>query len=544
MEPAKANAPDAVAAAQSAAKNGQAVSPLDQALAEGLASMAENATKRIGEAAANSRQDAPLVAKAKQGMNEASAKAKSAESPDAAAMAGLRDSVGALARAASSGRLGNSTALNANISAVRAASISRAHRTTRSEAQYEEVTGQIAGRDRVQGERWTTSGAEGPASQAEAAAGDRPARVVGRPVAETQPALAHDRAYVPTFKTIVFATVPYFGSGFRIDGKLDKWDALPSLDLKTEHGHDRSRQVVKVAWSNAGLFVFCQITDPNRRIDKSESGNFWQSDSLELWIDAYNTKEKFRAKQIGQQFWVWPFGSASNPALTGGEAVVAVKKGAHRYVPFGPDRLERWAKQTPEGWVMEARIPSALITNADLAAGRIIGFNTYLNTMGGTDWYWSSGDTVATSMQPDTWGDLLLAGSDARIAVIAPGGGDGAKTVLPVGEPLRLRVNDDDMDLNPEARDKVTVSIRDGRGGRQNAVLEETGASSGVFEGAVSTALALDEPVPAVLSVFEGERVGITYIDQARANGAREATLSASVTFGSALMAAGQSARR
>lgn len=217
-----------------------------------------------------------------------------------------------------------------------------------------------------------------------------------------------------------------------------------------------------------------------------------------------------------------------------------MKQGAHRYVPFGPDRLERWAAQTPEGWVMEARIPSALITNADLAAGRIIGFNTYLNTMGGTDWYWSSGDNVTTSMQPDTLGDLLLAGSDARIEVIAPGGGDGAKTVLPVGEPLRLRVNDDDMDLNPKARDKVTVSISDRRGSRQNAVLEETGASSGVFEGAVSTALALDEPVPAVLCVFEGERVGITYIDQARANGARETILSTSITFGSVLMAMGR----
>jgi hypothetical protein len=87
------------------------------------------------------------------------------------------------------------------------------------------------------------------------------------------------------------------------------------------------------------------------------------------------------------------------------------------------------------------------------------------------------------------------------------------------------------------------VTLKDGHDGQQMAVLEETGLATGVFEGAITTALALDEAVPAVLGVYEGERVDILYVDQARANGAREAQISTSVTFGAAIMAMGGPAK-
>lgn len=542
-------------AAEGTAKPSPGDSLLDKALAEGLASMGANAAKRVSEVAANTSRDAALVDKASKGLSDASrtSEAKAASdataaakaAADSAAMAGLRDSVGALARSAGNGRLSTSTSLAANVNALRESSLARGRGrgTTRDEAAYAEVAGQIAGRTAVQGERWTRQGAHGAASQAAGPEGDRPARVVGRAVGEATPALANDQAYVPTFKTLAFATLPYCTTSFRIDGKLEKWDALPAIELRPEHGGDRSKQVMKLAWSNAGVFIYCRIADPNRRIDKAEPGNFWESDSVELWMDAFNSKEKYRTRHIGQQFWLWPAGSASDPALTGGEAVSQGKKSGFRNVGLRAEQLERWATQTAEGWVMEARIPPALINNADLAAGRILGFNVYVNTMGGTDWYWSAGDKVSTSLQPDTWGDLLLAGSDGAVEVLC-GDGDKARTVLAVGEPLRLRVSDSDMDLDPAARDKVMVTIKDARAGQQIAVLEETGGSTGVFEGAVTTALALDQPVPAVLSVFEGERVSIVYVDQARANGAREALLTTSVAFGSAVMGAGPTAKR
>ncbi len=544
--------PAASAGTEGAAKPSPGDSLLDKALAEGLASMGENATKRVGEVAANASRDAALVDKATRAMSDSTSKQSAgtpaadaaAQAADRAALSELRDSVGALARSAGNGRISSNPAFAANVSALREATLARGkgRGAVRDEAAYQEITGQIAGRDGVQGERWTRQGAHGAVAQATGPEGDRPARVVGSAVGEGKPALANDQAYVPTFKTLAFATLPYCTASFRIDGKLEKWDALPAIELKPEHGRDRSKQVMKLAWSNAGVFIYCRITDPNRRIDKAEPGNFWESDSLELWMDAFNSKEKYRTRHIGQQFWLWPAGSASDPTLTGGEAVSLGKKSGFRNVGLRAEQLERWATQTAEGWVLEARIPPALINNADLAAGRILGFNIYVNTMGGTDWYWSAGDKVSTSLQPDTWGDLLLAGSDGAVEVLC-GDGDRAKTVLAVGEPLRLRVGDSDMDLDPTARDKVMVTIK-AHGGQQIAVLEETGGSTGVFEGAVSTALALDQPVPAVLSVYEGERVSIVYTDQARANGAREALLSTSVVFGSAVMGTAPTAKR
>jgi len=410
----------------------------------------------------------------------------------------------------------------------------------RNEALYAEITGQIADRGTITGGQWTREGAEGQTSEAEAVVGDVPARVVGEAAADVKPELTNDQPFTPNFKSIAFTTVPYFNSTFRIDGNLAKWDAMPAIMLKPEYGNDPSPQVMKLAWSNNGLFMYCKVIDPDHQLAKAEPRDFWAADVLEVWVDAYNTKEKFRARHLGQQFWVWPMGSASDPTMTGGESIMAVKGGQYNFKGLHGDKLERWGAETADGWVLEVRFPPELINDADLSAGRILGFNAYVTTNRGTkvptNWYWSSGKEAATYAQPDTWGDVLLAGSDAKIEVLS-GHEDSAKRVLGVGEPLRLRVTDGDMDLNSRARDKVMVTLKDGHGGQQIAVLEETGESTGTFDGAVSTALALDEAVPAVLGVYEGERVEITYIDQARANGARQAQITTSVSFGAAVMA-------
>jgi len=543
---------DLSSAADSAAAPKLGESSLDKALAEGLAGISKNAAKRVSDVAADASKDNSMVEKASQGAKaKASASANadsssktsdSAGASDAAATAQLRDTVGALARGMGNGRLGSASNASMGISGLRQSALSRSNQggrgskaARRNESLYQEVTGQIAGREAVQGERWAQQGVDGATSLAADLTGDQPAKVVGEALADAKIALSNDKPYAPSFKTLAFTSVPYFSGGFSIDGNLNKWESLPAIELKAEHGSDPAKQILKLAWSNAGLFLYCKISDPNRQLDKAETANFWESDSVELWIDAYNTKEKFRAKHVGQQFWLWPAGSASDATIIGGE-VVTPSKGVYKYIPLRANQLERWATQTADGYVMEVRIPPNMIADADLAAGRILGFNAYVNTMGGTDWYWSAGDSVSTSVQPDTWGDLLLAGSDAKIEVLS-GREDQTKRVMMVGEPLRLRVTDGDMDLNPTTRDKVMVTLKGGRNGQQLAVLEETGDNTSIFEGAVTTALALDEPVPAVLGVYEGERVDVIYVDQARANGAREAQLSTTVSFGSAVMA-------
>jgi hypothetical protein len=115
----------------------------------------------------------------------------------------------------------------------------------------------------------------------------------------------------------------------------------------------------------------------------------------------------------------------------------------------------------------------------------------------------------------------------------------GRKTpqTIVVGEPLRLRVTDKDMSGSQGARGKVQVTVRARNGKPQTVILEETTPGGGVFEGAIRTALALDEDQPGTLDLFEGDIVDIVYNDQARANGARNAEVRIQARAGVAVLA-------
>ena len=50
------------------------------------------------------------------------------------------------------------------------------------------------------------------------------------------------------------------------------------------------------------------------------------------------------------------------------------------------------------------------------------------------------------------------------------------------------------------------------------------------------SALSLDEHTPGIVSVYEGESVTVTYIDQARANGARNVEIVSRIQAGPSVM--------
>jgi hypothetical protein len=128
--------------------------------------------------------------------------------------------------------------------------------------------------------------------------------------------------------------------------------------------------------------------------------------------------------------------------------------------------------------------------------------------------------------------DRVHAGSDGKLEIPKKLTGEGTAaesaetlTSFVIGQPLRLRVTDRDMNLNPRGRDKLSVTVRNARAENEVAILEETGVNTGIFEGAVRTGLSIGERVPATVSVYDGESITVTYVDQARANGARNADL-------------------
>ena len=509
-----------------------ATEALDKKLAAGKAQMLAKANGSMGQLAKE------------QSMDDHWAKVSVHDLRGDAAMAEARDHLSRMAEGMRSGRLGNMAAgTGSGLGSLHRQALSHGPHNGligsgyRDEAAYRAVSQQIADRGQVQGEAWKLTGASGEASQAVVNNGSIPARAVGRDNALAKAETGCTNPYAPNFKTLAFASIPCLPGNFAVDGKAEKWKDIPAITLKPEQPQPMS-QTVQIGWRSDGLFFRYNITDPDHRYTKNVSSLFWLADSVEVWVDCLNLKQKYRSHHIEQQFWVWPDGGKNSPAQTGGEAVQNVRNAPWIPREYQQGTLPRVTEKTPQGYIMEFQLPVALLNDADLAPGRIIGFNTCVNPyVEGYLWYWSAGGKASTYCQPDTWGDLLLAGSDAKLGLATrPEAKTAAPVILVAGQPLRLRVVDGDMNLSPLRRDKVMVTLKPEHGGQQIAVLEETSENSGIFEGAVSTALALDEDQPGLLSVYDGETVQVTYIDQARANGSRNVDVTLALKFGSSLV--------
>lgn len=517
-----------------AAKDAGAEQPsaLDQKLDAGKAKMTANAKGNLGQIAKDGSHDNAVV----QGAMGATGSAGDA------ALADMRDRISRLAEGMRKGRMGDMGAgAGAGIGSLRQRALGRmgsgqGASSHRNEAAYRELTKQIADRGLVQGASWERTGATGSTSRAESPADAGPAWAAGRDNRQAKMVTGSTEPYQPSFKSLAFTSVPCLPGTFVIDGQPGKWEGIPGVTLKPEKGNDPSVQTMQLGWRSDGLFCRFTVTDPDHKITKTTIGRFSVADVVEVWIDSLNSKEKYRARHAGQQFWIWPDGSNDDPGLAGGESVKATRNSGYRFHGIRLPELPRATVMTAQGYSMEFQLPAALIRDADLAPGRILGFNSYVTTMSGTDWYWSAGKQVETFGQPDTWGDILLAGSDAAISLAdRPAAQSAAPAVLIPGQPLKLSVADGDMNLSPLRRDKVMVTLKPTHGGQQIAVLEESGEATGVFTGSVTTALALDEDQPGTLSVYEGETVVVSYIDQARANGSRNVEVKLSLRFGSAL---------
>jgi hypothetical protein len=380
-------------------------------------------------------------------------------------------------------------------------------------------------------------GARGLGSRADAdEAIVRPAEII---VPSTQPVSSrqNDQPYKPAFKSWndAFATIPFLNHPIALDGDLSEWKDIPAIYLHPEHrlNADPSLHVadsipVKMAWDNHGLYFAVDMTVASGDVVKTNVAGFPNSDALEVFLDTMNNKETARARGAGQQFWFWPFGSIDDPSSPGGESIKERFSG-YDFVGYSPSQLQVSARRTAKGYTLVACLPTERVRDADLGPGKILGINLVVDSGPNIYYYWSASQREATYANPKTWGDVYLAGSDGKLEIPErltheDGPGDPKKTVNAVvlGQPLRLRVTDRDMNLNDKVQDKVSVTVRNPRtGDSEVAILTETGADTGVFEGSVRTGLDLGEKIPGVVSAYEGETLHVTYLDQARANGAR-----------------------
>ncbi len=284
------------------------------------------------------------------------------------------------------------------------------------------------------------------------------------------------------------------------------------------------------------------MKDADNVITKAEAGNFWEADAVEIWFDTLNTKDRHRVEGT-YQFWAWVAGSAKDPTQIGGETI---NYGPHDdFIPYHSDLIQTASKKTADGWSIEVHIPVERFKRSgriDLSPGRIIGMNFSICTGTPLYYYWAGTAEVETSRHPDTWGDVLLAGSAGKVECIEklaselkPGESAATSNYIHVGDLLRIRVSDGDMNLSDKVKDKLAVTVSTPRGQRQMVVLEETTEASGVFEGAIRTRSTQVNRKPDVLSLFEGEPIEMTYIDQCRPDGSRDVPVKLKVATAAAI---------
>ena len=302
-----------------------------------------------------------------------------------------------------------------------------------------------------------------------------------------------------------------------VDGDLSDWGQLKH-PMPTRFRSDGAPVTdptnVYVRWSPDGLYIGYTCKKVGPIVPDAHLG-----DCLEVWIDGQNTRSKQMSQsQTSQQLFLAPFGYQGNPA----PAIIEVGRGTRGLKMFSSyvDRAGAFgkvaAKMVPGGYSVEAFLSRKAIAYPNFIPGAYLAFNFSVNR-GATDLdceQWSAPKSQITWDKPDTWGDLLLLGSDAKARFVSYD--DPTKPAQPLvpGQPIAFEIQDKDMDLNPHQKDRVPAILRlQGAEDGLFVVLEETTENSGIFRGSVNTQAYGATPKPDTLNIRGGESVELVYND-------------------------------
>ena len=410
---------------------------------------------------------------------------------------------------------------------------------------YKQMVEKIKDRGQIVGEIYDLRAAEGEVSAAETENVLRPAMVSVPELPEEkkdeQPVVR--TVAQPNFKTHRFSGVPFLtDNAITIDGDLSDWKDVAPLELDPVLKGARQPKVKPVhqtgyvAYCPKGLLVAVAAIDTSGKIENHRPfSDFWHNDCVEIFIDTVNSKCSARGETHTHQFFGYPFGHVSADEEGGGYESVAVFEGKHldwKRKRYSQEELPSAGKHTDNGWTFEMLIPKVLLRKGEILPGRICGFNLQLDTGSDLYYYWTCAELINPSRHPNTWGDIQLLGSDAKIEIVDEEGEQAVESVLP-GQPVRVRITDPDMNLNDLKKDKVSTTLCTLGGDVETLVLEETDRGSGVFLGAVRTKLNIGAEEAGALEVFEGETVTVEYVDQARAYGERGISIQTRFTVSS-----------
>jgi hypothetical protein len=370
----------------------------------------------------------------------------------------------------------------------------------------------------------------------------------------------------PTFSgdTPRFEAIPFLHKFPRLDGDLTDWGEIRPLVLRG--GKDPI--LVYAAWSYQGFFFAYHVDLPKEefyyptqvKIRKNMSPYHrdraaeWAfvGDHLRLLFDTLDARRKRRGEPHTQEFVVLPRGTDTLPAIPGMERRITSRRDAQtkewrgvqsdvrnflEQPKGGPDGTGpyRVTRVTESGYTVEAFLPRTLFDIPVLAPGWHIGFDCAVGVgyqgrgrgKKGYAQYWACRDNTRAGNRggnrPDTWGDVLLLGTDPRFLVQnAEPSGRLARAIIP-GHSYLLTVVDPDRNVNLSRKDTVLVSAEVNGPGRDVEILllKETRENSGIFRGYVDTQPGVGRQVKGILELQPGHEVVFGYVDLANAKGIR-----------------------
>ena len=352
---------------------------------------------------------------------------------------------------------------------------------------------------------------------------------------DTLPATAEapvtEELVAPKFEALAFGGAEYQAEPLTIDGDLSDWGTLRhtmnmlwSFDGKPlENGLP-----LWVRWSPQGIYFAYKVPD-RQKIDPSMDKPY-EGDTFELWLDVDNLrKESMSDSPYSQQFLFMPWGNVRGREITFaeiGRGFRGISRHDYKFAdPAAP--IGRSAAKGPDanGYVVEGFLDRKALAKQRLKAGLYLAMNFSINR--GYDYansqQWSMSKSTETGGfdRPDTWGDVLLLGTDAETRFTDSGKPGGSPEAATPGKAMGIEVRDADMNTDPGKPDRLLASVKvDGTASHLSVILEETGTGTGIFRAAFNTRPSFQGASENTLNVRGGQVISLVYEDSRTATGA------------------------
>ncbi|PCJ61856.1 MAG: hypothetical protein COA79_06055 [Planctomycetota bacterium] len=341
----------------------------------------------------------------------------------------------------------------------------------------------------------------------------------------------------PKFIKGDFHAIPHLNKSPVIDAIPSEWNLK-----KSKVG---SAQKVHFAWRPEGLYIYASVRDKSSHFERGSAqamlSSFWEYDVIELWLDMKNAKSGNTAKNDCQQFFL-------APSLPGGRrkaelreviwSTRGVRAKKDRSLSEGKRIIASKIHSDRKGYDLECFISRANIRNLEFfKAGQVLGFLYVIdhgpnhNLEDGSLKNYKHG--YPYSENPKAWGNLQLLGTDAKITTLAANGKPTDYPSVEISQPLGIMVTDQDSNTDTASVNYVVVRVKnrygfngkkmDNRGNDlgdwEDIRLRETGKSTGIFKGWISTTLMPSTVGDNKLGVQPGDILDVKYNDYVKMAG-------------------------